>query len=52
MMEKKVVYRIVIIVDYDREVLYFRKMYVEGWKFKEVIYFNLVVVVKYIFEKC
>ena len=52
MMEKKVVYRIATIADYDREALYLRKMHAEGWKFKEVSYSNLVVAVKYTFEKC
>ena len=52
MMEKKVVYRIATIADYDREALYLRKMHAEGWKLKEVTYSNLVVVVKYTFEKC
>ena len=51
-MEKKVVYRIATIVDYDREALYLRKMHAEGWKLKEVSYSNLVVAVKYTFEKC
>ena len=51
-MEKKVVYRITTIADYDREALYLRKMHAEGWKLKEVTYFNLVVAVKYTFEKC
>lgn len=51
-MEKKVVYRIATIADYDREALYLRKMHAEGWKLKEVSYSNLVVAVKYIFEKC
>ena len=52
MMEKKVVYRIATIADYDREALYLRKMHAEGWKLKEVSYSNLVVAVKYTFEKC
>jgi len=52
MMEKKVVYRIATIADYDREALYLRKMHAEGWKLKEVTYSNLVVAVKYTFEKC
>ena len=52
MMEKKVIYRIATIVDYDREALYFREMHVKGWKLKEVSYSNLVVAVKYTFEKC
>ena len=51
-MEKKVVYRIATIADYDREALYLRKMQAEGWKLKEVSYSNLVVAVKYTFEKC
>ena len=52
MMEKKIVYRIATIADYDREALYLRKMHAEGWKLKEVTYSNLVVAVKYTFEKC
>ena len=52
MMEKKVVYRIATIADYDREALYLSKMHAEGWKLKEVTYSNLVVAVKYTFEKC
>lgn len=51
-MEKKVIYRIATIADYDREALYLRKMHAEGWKLKEVTYSNLVVAVKYTFEKC
>ena len=51
-MEKKVVYRIATIADYDREALYLSKMHAEGWKLKEVTYSNLVVAVKYTFEKC
>ena len=51
-MEKKVVYRIATIADYDREALYLRKMHADGWKLKEVTYSNLVVAVKYTFEKC
>ena len=51
-MEKKVVYRSATIADYDREALYLRKMHAEGWKLKEVTYSNLVVAVKYTFEKC
>ena len=51
-MEKKVVYRIATIADYDREALYLGKMHAEGWKLKEVNYSNLVVAVKYTFEKC
>ena len=51
-MEKKIVYRIATIADYDREALYLRKMHAEGWKLKEVTYSHLVVEVKYNFEKC
>ena len=51
-MEKKVVYRITTIADYDREALYLREMHAQGWKLKEVSYSNLVVAVKYTFEKC
>ena len=51
-MEKKVVYRIATIADYDREALYLSKMHAEGWKLKEVTYSNLVVAVKYTFEQC
>ena len=51
-MEKKVVYRIATIADYDREALYLRKMHAEGWRLKEVTHSNLVVAVKYTFEKC
>ena len=51
-MEKKVVYRICTIADYDREALYLRGMHAEGWKLKEVSYSSLVIAVKYTFEKC
>ena len=51
-MEKKIVNRIFTIADYDREALYLRKMHAAGWKLKEVSYSNLVVAVKYTFEKC
>ena len=51
-MEKKVVYRICTIADYDREALYLGEMHAQGWKLKEVSYSNLVVAVKYTFEKC
>lgn len=51
-MERKIVYRIFTIADYEREALYFREMHAEGWKLKEVTYSNLVVAVKYTFEKC
>ena len=33
-MEKKVVYRICTIADYDREALYLSKMHAQGWKLK------------------
>ena len=49
-MEKKVVYRIATIADYDREALYLRKMHAEGWKLKRVSYSILLVAVKYTFE--
>ena len=51
-MEKKVVYRITTIADYDREALYLGEMHSKGWRLKEVSYSNLVVAVKYTFEKC
>ena len=51
-MEKKVIYRIATIADYDREALYLGEMHAKGWKLKEVSYSNLVVAVKYTFEKC
>ena len=51
-MEKKIVYRIFTIADYEREALYFRDMHAKGWKLKEVSYSNLVVAIKYTFEKC
>ncbi len=38
MMEKKVVYRISTIADYDREALYLGDMHAKGWKLKEVSY--------------
>ena len=51
-MEKKVVYRISTIADYDREALYLGEMHAKGWKLRKVSYSNLVVAVKYTFEKC
>ena len=51
-MEKKVVYRIATIADYDREALYLGKMHAEGWKLSKVSYSYLLVAVKYTFEKC
>lgn len=52
MMEKKVVYRIFTIADYEREALYLRKMHAKGWKLRKVSYSILLFVVKYTFEKC
>ena len=52
MMEKKIVYRVFTIADYDREALYFREMHAKGWKLKEVSYSILLFAVKYTFEKC
>ena len=51
-MEKKNVYRIVTIADYEREAVFLGEMHAKGWKLKEVSYSNLVVAVKYTFEKC
>ena len=51
-MEKKVVYRIFTIADYEREALYLRKMHAEGWKLRKVSYSILLFAVKYTFEKC
>ena len=51
-MEKKIVYRIFTIADYEREPLYFREMHAKGWKLKEVSYSILLFAVKYTFEKC
>ena len=42
-MEKKVVYRISTIADYDREALYLGEMHAKGWKLKEVSYSNFPV---------
>jgi len=50
-MEKKVVYRICTIADYDREALYLSEMHAEGWKLKEVSYSSLVIAVKYTFAE-
>ena len=52
MMEKKIVYRIFTIADYEREALYFREMHVKGWKLRKVSYSILLFAVKYTFEKC
>ena len=51
-MEKKIVYRIFTIADYEREALYFRKMHAKGWKLRKVSYSILLFAVKYTFEKC
>ena len=51
-MEKKVVYRIFTIADYERQALYFRKMHAKGWKLRKVSYSILLFAVKYTFEKC
>ena len=51
-MEKKIVYRVFTIADYEREALYFREMHAKGWKLKEVSYSILLFAVKYNFEKC
>lgn len=51
-MEKKNVYRIFTIADYEREALYFREMHTKGWKLRKVSYSILLFAVKYTFEKC
>ena len=51
-MEKKSVYRIFTIANYDREALYFREMHAKGWKLRKVSYSILLFAVKYTFEKC
>ena len=51
-MEKKIVYRIFTIADYEREALYFREMHAKGWKLRKVGYSILLFAVKYTFEKC
>ena len=51
-MEKKIVYRIFTIADYERETLYFREMHAKGWKLRKVNYSILLFAVKYTFEKC
>ena len=51
-MEKKIVYRIVTIADYEREAVFLGGMHAKGWKLEKVSYSNLVVAVKYTFEKC
>lgn len=52
MMEKKSVYRIFTIADYERDALYFREMHAKGWKLRKVSYSILLFTVKYTFEKC
>ena len=52
MMEKKIVYRLFTIADYEREALYFREMHAKGWKLRKVSYSILLFAVKYTFEKC
>ena len=51
-MEKKSVYRLVTIADYEREAVYLWRMHAEGWKLRKVSYSYLLVAVKYSFEKC
>lgn len=51
-MEKKIVYRIFTIADYESEALYFREMHAKGWKLRKVSYSILLFAVKYTFEKC
>ena len=51
-MEKKSVYRIFTIADYEREALDFREIHVMGWKLRKVSYSILLFAVKYTFEKC
>ena len=50
-MEKKVVYRIVTVADYEREAVFLGRMHAEGWKLSKVSYSYLLVAVKYSFEK-
>ena len=51
-MEKKIVYKIFTIADYDREAAYFKKMHIQGWKLKKVSYSPFLVAVRYTFESC
>ena len=51
-MEKKIVYRVFTIADYEREALYFREMHAKGWKLRKVSYSILLFAVKYTFERC
>ena len=52
MMEKKIVYRLVTIADYEREAVFLGEMHSKGWKLRKVSYSILLATVKYIFEKC
>ena len=52
MIEKKSVYRLVTIADYEREAIFLGRMHAEGWKLSKVSYSYLLVAVKYSFEKC
>ena len=52
MIEKKNVYRIVTIADYEREAVFLGEMHAKGWKLRKVSYSILLVAVKYTFEKC
>ena len=49
-MEKKIVYKIFTIADYDREAAYFKQMHSQGWKLKKVSYSPFLVAVRYTFE--
>ena len=51
-MEKKIVYRLVTIADYEREAVFLGEMHSKGWKLRKVSYSILLATVKYIFEKC
>ena len=51
-MEKKIVYRLVTIADYEREAVFLGEMHSKGWKLKRVSYSILLVAVKYTFEEC
>ena len=51
-MEKKIVYKIFTIADYDREAVYLKDMHSQGWKLKKVSYSPFLVAVRYTFEAC
>ena len=51
-MEKKIVYRLVTIADYEREAVFLGEMHAKGWKLRKVSYSILLFAVKYTFEKC